>query len=209
MMDKMVFQLDNPLIIGAFTPQAMDMLPLVAIAIGLSMDVFAVSICVSITMKELNRVQTIRMSLCFAFFHMMMLVIGYFLGVGLLEVIHNVDHWIAFALLAFVGGKMIVDSLKGEGVDVKGTDPTKGKRLLLLSVATSIDALALGIGFAALHMNIFLPAVVITIVVFAFGLLGTRIGPKIGKKAGKYAEVMGGVVLILLAFKILLEHLTG
>jgi len=184
----------------------MDILPLLLISIGLSMDIFAVSIAVSLSMKKMTHAQMLRLALSFTIFHMAMLLMGFFLGLGLLEVISNVDHWVAFALLALIGGKMIFDSWNCEDVPIKGKDPTKGRQLLLLSVATSIDALAMGVGFAALHSELILSVMVIGIVVFAFGILGTRIGPRIGKSAGKYAGFLGGVVLILLAVKIVIEH---
>ena len=184
----------------------MDILALVVIAIGLSLDEFAVAIAVSMSFKGLDWKRSLRLVGTFTAFHTVMLVVGYFLGKELLMYIENVDHWIAFGLLAFVGARMVWDAFQeGETYSAK-RDPTKGKELLMLGLATSIDALAIGLSFAALHEPILVPLVVILVMVFAFGIVGTRIGPLIGKKAGRYAEVIGGIVLILLGLKVLLEH---
>ncbi len=184
----------------------MDIIPLLLISIGLSLEIFAASTAISISMKEMTRSYAIRLAGCFSAFHMLMLLLGFVLGLGLLELIQNVDHWIAFLLLTIIGARMILASIRNGHPEVRNADLSRGG-LLVLSLATSIDALALGVSFAALHEAIVWPVVVIGIVVFAFGILGIQIGAKVGKRTGRYAEGIGGFVLILLGFKILLEHM--
>ena len=184
----------------------MDTLALLVIAIGLSLDEFAVTIAVSMSFKGLDWKRSLRLVGTFSVFHAVMLLIGFYLGTELLTYIANVDHWIAFGLLAFVGGRMVWDAFQEGETYSKKRDPTKGKELLMLGLATSIDALAIGLSFAALHEPILVPLVVIVAMVFVFGIVGTRIGPLIGKRVGRYAEVIGGIVLILLGLNVLLEH---
>ncbi len=187
----------------------MDTLALLIIAIGLSFDNFAVTIAISTTIKNMKKSQILRLAVTFTTFHIVMLFIGFSLGSELLEIVENVDHWIAFGLLLFVGLRMIVCSLREEESFSRNKDPTRGKELLLLGLATSIDALAIGLSFAALHIGLYIPVLVIGIFIFSFTILGVKVGPMLGKKTGRYAETIGGIILILLGVKILLEHLLG
>jgi manganese efflux pump family protein len=135
-------------------------------------------------------------------------VIGWAAGETLVRHIEKVDHWVAFALLLGVGGKMIYESLKPEaGPESNRPDPTRGVSLLVLSVATSLDSLAVGLSLGALRVAIFFPAVVIGVVAFAMTVLGMKIGPALGRLIGRRAELLGGVVLILIGIKILVDHL--
>jgi putative Mn2+ efflux pump MntP len=177
------------------------------VAFALAMDAFAVSVGISVSQKEQRWDQRIRLASSFGFFQFIMPIIGWLAGQGFLEYIHDVDHWVAFSLLFLIGGKMVLDSFRAQR-KMKNVpdDPSRGFRLIVLSVATSIDAFAVGLSFAALEIPILYPSVVIGIVAFLMTLLGTRIGPVIGQIAGKRAELLGGLILILIGIKIIVEH---
>lgn len=178
------------------------------VALALAMDAFAVSVGISLSLEGISKRQTFRLAFSFGFFQFMMPIIGWLAGQSILKYIQAVDHWVAFCLLLFIGVKMIYESFrkreKREGVN---TDPTKGLSLFTLSIATSIDALAVGLSFAALHESILYPAVVIGFVAFLMTVLGAKLGPPLGQVIGKRAELAGGLILILIGIKILAEHL--
>lgn len=175
------------------------------ISIGLGMDAFAVSICKGLAMYKMNWKKAIIISSYFATFQMIMPVIGYFLGKGFENVITSYDHWIAFFLLTIIGINMIKEAFdknknnENDNVDIK--------TMLGLSVATSIDALAVGITFAFLKVNMLVAIDVIGIITFLLCLFGVKLGNIFGDKYKKTAEVFGGGILILIGIKILLEHL--
>jgi putative Mn2+ efflux pump MntP len=176
------------------------------IAFALAMDAFAVAVGVSL--KKIRRRQAFRLAFYFGFFQFMMPILGWLAGQSLFSYIHAFDHWVAFGLLLFIGGRMAIGSLRaGEKAERKVADPTKGLSLFMLSLATSIDALAVGLSFAALHLTILYPAVVIGIICFLITAIGTKIGPLIGQLIGKRAELAGGLVLIGIGIKILVDHL--
>ena len=181
---------------------------LVLIAIGLSMDAFAVSLCKGLCMKKLNVKQGCVIALFFGGFQFGMPLIGWLLGKQFEKYITPVDHWIAFALLVYIGGKMIWEAVSDREVDACPVDSRLNYReLLVMAVATSIDALAVGITFAFLQTPI-LPAVTeIGVITFILSLLGVLIGHRFGTRFKTKAEIGGGVVLILIGVKILLEHL--
>ena len=205
----------------------MDFWGVFVIGIGLSMDAFAVSVCKGLGMKKINVVHLILISLSFAFFQFAMPVVGYYLCVQFEGYIISFDHWIAFVLLGFIGGKMIFEACKKEDDEseikqVKDVDEKKLKKageklenkqkldikeLLVLSVATSIDALAVGITFAFFDFNIFGAGAIIGVTTFVLCCIGVFIGNIFGSKFKKPAEITGGVILILMGLKILLEHL--
>jgi putative Mn2+ efflux pump MntP len=187
----------------------MDSLTLLIIAIGLSLDNFAVTIALCTSLKRIKKRQVLRLAVTFTTFHVVMLFIGFFLGSELIEIVENVDHWIAFGLLLFVGVRMIVSSLREEDSYSRKKNPTRGKELLLMGLATSIDALAIGLSFAPLHIGLYMPALVIGIFIFSFTILGVKVGPILGNRAGRYAETFGGVILVLLGLKVLFEHSLG
>ncbi len=177
------------------------------VAFALAMDAFAVSVGISVAQKEQRWDQRFRLAFSFGFFQFMMPIIGWLAGQSFLDYIRDVDHWVAFSLLFLIGGKMVIDSFRDQRRTKKmPDDPSNGFRLILLSVATSIDAFAVGLSFAALKIPILSPSVVIGIVAFLMTLLGTRIGPVIGQIAGKRAELLGGLILILIGIKIIVEH---
>ena len=182
---------------------------LVLIGVGLSMDAFAVALCKGLSMRRINYAHAAVIALFFAVFQAVMPLIGWVLGTQFARYITSVDHWIAFALLGYIGGKMIWDALH----EAPETAPCAGegrldlKELLMLAVATSIDALAVGITFAFLQVSI-LPAVAtIGLITFALSFAGVVVGNHFGTRFQKKAEIAGGVVLVLIGLKILLEHL--
>ena len=181
------------------------------VALALAMDAFAVSVGVSLNLDGITKRQTFRLAFSFGFFQFMMPIAGWLAGNSMLQHIQAVDHWVAFGLLLFVGVKMIYESFKRGKKTKEGNvnvDPTKGLSLLTLSVATSIDALAVGLSFAALHKSILYPAVVFGFVAFLMTVLGTKLGPPLGQRIGKKASLAGGLILILIGIKILAEHLS-
>lgn len=188
----------------------MGLLELILIAIGLAMDAFAVSICKGLNMRKMNYKQAGIIALFFGSFQAIMPLIGWFLGKQFESYITSIDHWIAFLLLAFIGVNMIREALGDEEEDDE-TDGDKDRldirELFMLAVATSIDALAVGITFAFLKVNI-LPAVtIIGIITFVISFAGVGIGHQFGRKYEKRAELAGGIILICIGLKILLEHL--
>lgn len=186
----------------------MGFFELFLIAVGLSMDAFAVSICKGLKMRRFNVRHAGAIAIAFGGFQALMPVIGWFLGKQFEAYITEIDHWIAFALLAIIGGKMAFESFKKEEEDTsEEKEKLDVKELLVLAVATSIDALAVGITFAFLKVNI-VPAVsLIGITTFVLSAIGVFIGHKFGAKFKSKAELAGGVILILIGLKILLEHL--
>jgi len=184
---------------------------LLAIALAMAMDTFAVTIGVSLAMKGCSPSQTLRLAGSFGLFQFFMPIVGWAAGRTVVDLIRNFDHWIAAGLLVFVAGKMIFEALekrKSEETAASCPDKTRGGRLLLLSLATSIDALAVGLSLAALNVPVVYPAVVIGVVTFFVSALGTKIGPVLGRWVGKGAEIAGGLVLLAIAAKILIEHLS-
>ena len=180
---------------------------LVVTAIGLSMDAFAVAVCKGLSLRNLRWRQCAVVGLYFGAFQALMTLIGYFLGVQFREYITSVDHWIAFALLALIGAKMLHEALSG-GEEAGSNDASLSFRAMLpLAVATSIDALAVGVTFAFLRVQI-VPAVAsIGAITFALSFAGVKIGNVFGDRFQKKAEICGGIILILIGAKILLEHL--
>jgi len=187
----------------------MSWVSVIGIAVALAMDAFAVAIAVSVTLGKASGRQLFRLSFHFGWFQFMMPVIGWFAGRTVAGWVSAWDHWIAFGLLAVIGGKMIYEAFTEVGRQEPAGDPTRGISLVLLSIATSIDALAAGFTFALIGVNVRYPALIIGVVAAALTLLGMRIGGRLGLRFGKRIEVLGGVVLIGIGIKILLEHLLG
>lgn len=171
------------------------------------MDAFAVSIGAGLTLKTVDARQTFRLAWHFGLFQALMPVLGWLAGLSIANWIAPVDHWIAFGLLAVIGAKMIYEALKHSDDDGQRTDPTKGWSLVLLSVATSIDALAVGLSLALLDVDIWYPAVVIGLVAGAFTAVGMQLGTRFGALLGRRMEVIGGIILIAIGVQILVEHL--
>lgn len=179
------------------------------IGVGLSMDAFVVSICKGLGMSRLNMRQAAVISLFFGGFQALMPLIGWALGSQLTDFITPIDHWIAFGLLAFVGGKMLWDAFHEDDEDegVQTDEKLDLKELLMLAIATSIDALAVGITFAFLQVAIVPSITIIGLTTFVISFAGVAVGHFFGARFEKPATIVGGVVLILIGVKILLEHL--
>lgn len=185
-----------------------DFLSLFLIAFGVSADCFAVALSGSIAMKTLTRLQILRVSLSFGLFQASMLVLGWLAGQTLVDLIGNFDHWLAFILLAFIGGKMVWESFRKEDEEKeKKVDFTKGLLLLTLSIATSIDSLAVGLSFAFLELSIAQASLIIGLTTFVITVIALLIGKKVGKLIGERAELIGGLILIGIGLRILITHL--
>jgi len=187
----------------------MDLTQLVLIAVGLSMDAFAVALCKGLCMRKINYAHAAVIALFFGGFQGGMPLIGWFLGKQFEQYITPVDHWIAFVLLGYIGGKMIWDAFhdSDEGSACDLDDRLNLKELFLMAIATSIDALAVGITFAFLQVQI-MPAVAsIGLITFGLSFAGVIIGNKFGNRFQNKAQLAGGAVLIIIGCKILLEHL--
>ena len=183
----------------------MGIIELVLVSMGLGMDAFAVSVCKGISMKKMNWKKACIIGLYFGGFQALMPVIGFFLGVAFENIITNVDHWIAFILLGIVGLKMIKDSFNKKNENYN--DDISFKTMIILAIATSIDALAVGITFAFLKVNLIISISLIGVITFILSFIGSKLGNKFGNRYEKKAELLGGIILILLGLKILLEHL--
>jgi len=188
----------------------MSLLTTGGIALALAVDAFTVAFALSLRPGGLTARQALRTAFHFGLFQAVLPILGWFAGIHLLSFIQAVDHWIAFGLLSLVGGRMVYAFIHGpEHAPEENRDPTRGWSLVMLSLAVSIDALAVGLSLAALDAGVGLPAALFGIVAFALSLLGTRIGPAAGRALGKWAELAGGVVLIGIGVRILVEHLGG
>jgi putative Mn2+ efflux pump MntP len=179
---------------------------IIVIAIGLSMDAFAVSVTLGLPVKKPKIIEIIIPGIYFGFFQAFMPLIGYFAGVNFAKNIQHSDHWIAFVLLGFIGGKMIKDSFSAEKEKLN-ENPFQFIKMLLLAIATSIDALAVGLTFAFFELNIFTAILIIGLTTFCISIAGVKVGHIFGTKFKAKAEFMGGAVLIILGIKILIEHL--
>ncbi len=183
----------------------MSLLDIILIAVGLAMDACAVAICKGLVIKEKNIKKAIIIATYFAVFQMAMPLIGYFVGDKFKGIVESIDHWVAFVLLLLIGGNMIRESLSKKKEDETGD--VGPKVMLPLAVATSIDALVVGVTFAFLDVDLLLCVVIIGVVTFALSALGVKVGRLLGSKLDKKAELVGGIILIALGVKILLEHL--
>lgn len=184
----------------------MDVLSIVFIALGLAMDAFAVSITSGITITKMKIRSAFTIALFFGLFQAIMPVIGWLSGIALKDLISGLDHWIAFGLLSVIGVKMIYESFKLKS-DREGIDPLNISVLFMLSIATSIDALAVGVSLSFLDVAIALPAIIIGIITFILSFIGVYVGGSLGHFFEKKIEIAGGAVLIGIGIKILVEHL--
>ena len=182
----------------------MSLIELLLVAIGLSMDAFAVSICKGLSVKEVKLKHAAAVDLYFGGFQMLMPVIGYYLGVNFQHLIERFDHWVAFGLLVLIGISMIRETL---GKPEELNDDFSFRTMLLLALATSIDALAVGVTFACLQVRILPASFLIGATTCLLSALGIKIGNVFGMKYKAKAELLGGAILILMGIKILLEHL--
>ena len=184
----------------------MSFVEILLIGIGLSMDAFSVSICKGLTAKQFSWKMALTCGLWFGLFQALMPLIGYFLGSQFEQYITAVDHWIAFSLLFLIGANMIREALSRK--EDEPSDSSLGfKSMLLLAIATSIDALAVGISFACIQVKIWSSVLIIGVTTLMFSIAGVKIGNAFGSKFEKSAGIIGGIILILIGLKILLEHL--
>ncbi|MFC1693466.1 manganese efflux pump MntP family protein [Candidatus Latescibacterota bacterium] len=184
----------------------MGSLTILIIAVGLAMDAFAVSVAVGIKSGNVTNRQTFRLAFHFGFFQFIMPVLGWVCGYAVENIIAPFDHWVACGLLTFIGGKMILESFKNDIPQTFSNDPTRGLTLLGLSVATSIDAFAVGLSLGVLNRGIWYPSIIIGLVAAAFTVLGLELGKRIGLILSKKMEFAGGVILIGIGIKIVLDH---
>ena len=183
----------------------MKFIELLLIGVSLAMDAFAVSVGKGLTLKQVRPRHAMSAGLWFGGFQALMPIIGFFLGCSLAHIVERVDHWIAFGLLVLIGLNMIRETLSG---DDEGQDSDFGfRKMFVMAVATSIDALTVGISMAFLNVDIWVAATIIGVVTFALSAAGVSLGSKFGAKVGSKAGIVGGAVLIALGIKILIEHL--
>jgi len=186
----------------------MDFWTILLIALGLAMDAFAVSLGAGTCELTNNRRARFRLAFHFGWFQAMMPVIGWLAGQTVAQYISAIDHWVAFVLLAYIGFNMIRSGLKPEMASY-ASDPSRGRTLVILAIATSIDALAVGLSMAMLDVNIIVPSLVIGVVAGLLSIIGLLIGNKLGEKFGKRMEIIGGIILIAIGIRVVLSHLLG
>lgn len=186
----------------------MNWITVLGIALGLAMDAFAVSIASGLKLARVTPRHVFRLSFHFGLFQFLMPVIGWFAGRQMASLVASFDHWIAFGLLSLIGGRMLWEAASN-GESDSGADPTRGMTLVALSVATSIDALAAGASLAFLDQSIWTPSVTTGVVTSALTAIGIAFGSRFGRRWGRWAEVIGGCVLILIGLRILVLDLTS
>ena len=179
---------------------------IIIIAIGLAMDASAVSLSAAAAGFAKDGRAKFRLSFHFGLFQFLMPVLGWFLGISFVSYFKSFDHWIAFFLLAFVGFRMIRDGMD-KSSETQKTDPSRGMTMVMLSVATSIDALAVGLSFAMLDVNIWYPSIMIGVITAGMSFLAIQIGTKMGMMFGRRMEIFGGIVLVFIGSRILFSHL--
>jgi len=188
----------------------MSFIWILGIGVALAMDCFAITLGLACGARGLTMKQAVRMAGYFGGFQFVMPVLGWIAGDRLLGIIEHFDHWVAFGLLAVIGGRMIYESF-GMSEEEKACRPdqTRGQRLLILALATSIDALAVGLSLGVVRTSILYPAAIIGVTSFIMTVVGAKLGPIVGRIVGKRAELIGGLILIGIGAKVLIEHLAG
>jgi len=184
-------------------------LALLGLSVGLAADAFAVSVAAGMVIAPVTPRHVFRLAFHFGLFQFLMPVVGWLAGEQLAERISAYDHWAAFALLGFVGGKMLFEGCRGQDKPNCDRDPSRGLRLVALSLATSLDALAVGMSMAFMGVSIWFPSVVIGAVTATLSAIGVLMGGRLGIRWARWAEALGGCVLIAIGLKVLLSHLGG
>jgi putative Mn2+ efflux pump MntP len=184
----------------------MDLITIIAVALGLSFDTFAVSLSYGVIQNKILFRQALRVAIVLAIFQAGLLVIGFFLGSFVSEIIKTADHWIALGLLSFLGIRMIIEGIKRKEQD-KIRDYTKLPELITVAIGTSIDAFAVGISFALLEIKIWASGIIIGTITFLASMTAIRIGKSAGKRLGQRVEIVGGLILIAIGIKIFIEHM--
>lgn len=185
----------------------MDLFVIIGIAVGLAMDAFAVAVSSSVIIGKITGRHVFRLGFHFGLFQALMPILGWLAGNSIQKYITRWDHWIAFGLLTFIGIKAIIGAFKPPEEGIQRTDPSRGINLVMLSIATSIDALAVGLSFAMLGVDIWYPALVIGIITAAITIFGMLIGSQVGRRLGRPVEILGGLILIGIGVNIFIEHL--
>lgn len=186
----------------------MNGLTILGVAFGLAMDAFAVSIAAGLTLEQVTARHRFRLGFHFGLFQFLMPILGWLAGKGIADQVQAFDHWVAFGVLGLVGGKMIWESWTSHDAErPPRADPTRGWSLIMLSVATSLDALAVGFGMAALGVSVGSASVVIGLVAAAMTVVGLSLGRRLGTGCGRWAELAGGLVLLGIGSRILVSHL--
>lgn len=196
----------NELIIHSARVEAENVIEIIILAVGLGLDAFSLAVVFGVCRGICPLDARLRLSLSFGFFQFFMPLIGFYAGLRVARFIGAIDHWVVFGVLGFIGGKMIFEAFnkdKNEAVN----DISRGIPLLLASIATSIDALAVGFSFALLRDGVFIPAIIIGIVASIMTFIGVSFGHRIGRKYVSKPEIIGGIAIIFIGFKTLLEHL--
>jgi manganese efflux pump family protein len=183
-----------------------SVLEILLLAVGLAMDCFAVSLGIGTTRQACAPRPIFRLSFHFGLFQSLMPLLGWFGGSRVAYLIGGVDHWVAFALLGWVGGRMIRSGFDADS-ESYSCDPSRGRMLVLLSLATSLDALAVGLSLAMLRVDIVPPIIAIGVITALISVLGLRLGSRLGESFGKRTEIAGGLILIGIGFRVLLGHL--
>ncbi len=183
----------------------MNYIEIILISIGLAMDAFTVAICKGLAMKHGSTKKGVIVALYFGIFQALMPFLGYVLGIKFEKIVDSLDHWIACVLLVSIGISMIKESIKQGNDDI--SDDVGFKTMIVLAIATSIDALAVGVSFAFLKVKILSSLIFIGIITFCMSFIGVKIGNKFGDKLKNKSEILGGIILILMGIKILLDHL--
>ena len=190
--------------------QVIYLIEIFLIAVSLALDAFAVSVSSGISIPGFGGRQAVKMGVWFGGFQFAMPLIGWFLGSSVSQYIEAVDHWVAFGLLALIGGRMVWGALKaGAGEEDEAPPDLSARRLCLLAIATSIDALAVGVSMAFMKVDILVSALVIGVVAFGLSVVGGLVGKRLGALFQRRAELVGGLVLVGIGIKILAEHTTG
>jgi putative Mn2+ efflux pump MntP len=191
---------------GNWKPIDMSLIEIFLLAVGLSMDAMAVSICAAAAGFAVHPRPAIRIAFHFGFFQAAMPLLGWLAGSTIAPVMAGIDHWLAFALLAFVAVRMVRSGMSPDAPD-PSCDPTRGSTLVMLSIATSIDAMAVGFSLALLAAPILLPCLVIGLTTFFLSFASTRLGGRLNLRFGKRMEILGGLVLVIIGLRILLSHI--
>jgi len=184
----------------------MDWFTLLGIAVALAMDAFAVALGTGLVLDPLTGRHIFRLAFHFGLFQALMPIIGWLAGLTIQKWIAAYDHWVAFSLLTIIGGKMLYEAFETKEEEGSPTDPTRGLSLVMLSVATSIDALAVGLSLAMLGVSIWFPSAIIGVVAGVLTIVGMLLGRRAGQRWGQRVEILGGTVLCAIGLKILLEH---
>jgi manganese efflux pump family protein len=185
-----------------------SLIEIIAVAVALAMDAFAVSVAAGVSLRRVSTRQTFRLSWHFGLFQALMPIVGWAAGLTIQQYIETFDHWVAFGLLTIIGGRMVIAGIRDEGEQLGKGEPTRGWTMVMLSLATSIDALAVGLSLAMLRVSVWMPALVIGLVAGAFTAGGLHLGGFVGRrlKVSRYAALAGGLVLLGIGVNILREH---